>query len=72
MPAVKKADLRDRVAAKRKVWDAEVKARETAVTKAVCWFSYFINPANDPLLGDGGCNQILPRTTKRDGLLRSS
>lgn len=34
MPAILKTDLRDRVAAKRKVWDAEVKARETAATKA--------------------------------------
>jgi hypothetical protein len=35
MPAVRKADLRERVAAKRKAWDSEVKAREAAATKAV-------------------------------------
>jgi alanyl-tRNA synthetase len=35
MPAVRKADLRERVAAKRKAWDGEVKAREAAATKAV-------------------------------------
>ncbi|KAG8809492.1 Alanine--tRNA ligase, partial [Serendipita sp. 399] len=34
IPALLKADLRDRVATKRKEWDAEARAREAAVTKA--------------------------------------
>lgn len=35
MPAILKADLKERVAGKRKAWDTEVKARETAATRAV-------------------------------------
>jgi hypothetical protein len=35
MPAILKADLKERVAGKRKAWDTEVKSREVAVTKAV-------------------------------------
>lgn len=41
MPAILKADLKERVAGKRKAWDTEVKARETAVTKAVGFISWF-------------------------------
>ncbi|PVF97475.1 hypothetical protein CPB86DRAFT_807243 [Serendipita vermifera] len=33
LPALLKADLKDRLAAKRKAWDSEVKAREAAATK---------------------------------------
>ncbi|CAG8684656.1 11044_t:CDS:2, partial [Acaulospora colombiana] len=33
LPALLKADLKDRLAAKRKAWDTEVKAREAAATK---------------------------------------
>ncbi|KAG8767542.1 Alanine--tRNA ligase, partial [Serendipita sp. 397] len=34
IPALLKADLRDRVATKRKEWESEMRARESAVTKA--------------------------------------